>query len=161
VSVAARWAGWDRYAPRSLPGPLGTLSTITFPTTDLRSRAQIALGADLTADPSTWAWQDISEYVRWQEGVTVWDGRRDGSETTYSRASLTLTDDGRFSRRNPNGPWYGLLGKITPIWLSVDPGDGMHTQYEGFIPEWPKSGIGAARDSVVIIECCGMLRLLT
>ena len=167
MGVAARVAGWDRRMPRTLAGPLspplGTLSDVTFPTTLLIPRVQIALGADVTADPVTWLWEDITGYVRAAPGIGITQWRGDESATTTpSRATLVLDNsDGRFSRRNPTGTYYGLLGKNTPIWISVDPGDGQHTRFEGFVNAWPNRWDITGTDSVVTIECAGALRRLS
>lgn len=160
MGVAARLAGWNRWAPRGLAGPLGTLSDITFPATLLRIQVRIALGADLTADPSTWSWEEISPYARYTQAINIRQWRQDESPTTTpSSATLTLDNsDGRFSRRNPSGAYYGLLSKNTPIWISVDPGDGMHTRFDGFVNAWPARWDPSLTDATVDIECAGVLR---
>ena len=129
ASTAVRWAAQDPYAQRNLPGPL---SPITFPTTLLRTKALIALGADPSADPVTWLWEDISTYIRYRDGISTSTGRADWSSTVkQGEARLRLDNsDGQFTRRNPNSPYYGLLSRNTPIWLSVDPGDGDHTRFQ-------------------------------
>ena len=159
ASTAVRWAAQDPYAQRNLPGPL---SPITFPTTLLRTKALIALGADPSADPVTWLWEDISTYIRYRDGISTSTGRADWSSTVkQGEARLRLDNsDGQFTRRNPNSPYYGLLSRNTPIWLSVDPGDGDHTRFQGFVAEWPTRWDKTGRDSTVPIVCGGPLRRL-
>lgn len=164
--IAPRWAAWQLKLGNP-PGPFlsaGEPLTVTFPaTSSLVTHAWIALGADLSADPATWAWQDISDRVRYVDGITVTSGRRDESDVvTPSVARLRLDNrDGHFSRRNPMSPYYGLLSQNTPIWLAVDAGSGVKTRYQGFVNEWPvrwtdKSG----NDTTVPIVCAGPLRRL-
>ena len=159
--IAARWQSWERRGGRYTPA--SPLSPITYPTTLLREIVEIAPGADLTADPSTWSWVDISPWVRFKAGISTTVGRRDqASVVDPSRASLTIDNrDGRFSRRNPTGPYYGLLTRNTPIRLGVDPGDGMHYRYHGYVNEWPKRWHRSGRDSTVAITCGGALRRLS
>jgi len=62
-------------------------------------------------------WEDISEYVRYEGGVTISRGRADRqSALSPSTMNLQLNNtDGRFSPRNPTGPYYGQLGRNTRI----------------------------------------------
>jgi hypothetical protein len=142
----------------------GILSPITFPATPLTFRVEIALGADPGGDPVGWLWQDITAWVRQESGAAVVFGRRDEAATVdASSARLTLDNrDGRFARRNPYGPYYGLLSKNTPIRIGVDPGDGVHYRYHGFVTEWPTRWTDeSGSDSTVPIACAGVLRRLT
>lgn len=66
------------------------------------------------------AWIDITDYVRGAQGITITRGRSsEGGAVDRSTASLTLENDGRFSPRNPLGAYYGLIGRNTPIRISV------------------------------------------
>lgn len=157
-------APWVRRVPRRGRPPFriirgGVPGTITYPTTPLQVRVRIALGADLSASPLTWAWRDITEYVRFTPGIEITPGRRDWSEfVTASVCRLTLDNTGgRFSRRNPNSEFYGQLSKSTPIWVEVNPGDNYHTRFTGFVAEWPVRWREKGRDSLVPIEAAGIL----
>lgn len=92
-----------------------------FPDDALRLAAALYLGG---------VWTDISSYVLVRDGVTVTRGRADESSTTApSRATLTLkNDDGRFSPRNPTSPYYGLLGRNTPLRIAVATTDDTFTR---------------------------------
>jgi hypothetical protein len=136
---------------------------VTYPTTPLAIKVRIALGADLSADPLTWAWQDITDKVRFDLGISLETGRRENSgSVTTARGVLKLDNrDGRFSRRNPTGPYCGLLSKNTPIWVTVDAGPGEKTRMEMFVNEWPvRWSDKSATDSTVTIQCAGVLRRL-
>ncbi|MGA5435485.1 hypothetical protein ACPCIZ_12925 [Streptomyces cellulosae] len=69
-------------------------------------------------------WTDITSYVYYRDGITITRGRSgEGSQMETSRCSFTLNNrDGRFSPRNPHGPYYGQIGRNTPIRVSVDGG---------------------------------------
>jgi hypothetical protein len=136
---------------------------VTYPTTPLAIKVRIALGADLSADPLTWAWQDITDKVRFDLGISLETGRRENSgSVSTARGVLKLDNrDGRFSRRNPTGPYYGLLSKNTPIWVTVDAGSGEKTRMEMYVNEWPtRWSDKSATDSTVTIRCAGVLRRL-
>src|SRR5690348_9818069 len=168
---AAFWQAWQK-GHRNLPAPnRGTGAsgaTVTFPTTPLTCQVLLAIGADLTADPSTWSWTDITDsdgagsFVRFAAGISTTQGRQDWTSTARtSSAQLTLDNrDGRFSRRNPNGPYYGQLTYNTPIWMRVDPGSGPVTRFAGFVNEWPTRWDRSGNDSYVPIQCAGIMRRL-
>lgn len=96
---------------------------MAFPATKLGLMVELALGADLTALPSTWSWTDISHYVRFADGITISRGRSDEFATAAPcRAQMTLLDpDGRFVRRNPLGAYYGQLNRNTPLRVLLRP----------------------------------------
>ena len=68
-------------------------------------------------------WQDISPYVAHDSdtAITITSGRADGSQTVNpSTAAMKWSNqDARFSPRNPIGPYYGSLGKNTPVRVSI------------------------------------------
>jgi len=87
---------WDEWVDEDWSAdPLGSFggasptSAVTFPSTPLSAKVYIALGADLTALPSTWSWTDISNYVRFTAGVSTRQ-----SKSTQKKSRL-----GRRSRR--------------------------------------------------------------
>lgn len=160
-STAARWLSWRRAGERRTGG--AALSPVTYPTTRLRGVVEIAPGADLTADPSTWSWVDIADQVRFKSGISTTVGRRDqAGSVDPSRASLTLNNrDGRFAPGNPTGPYYGRLNLSTPIRMGVDPGDGVHYRYHGYVNAWPKRWDRSGNDCFVPITCGGIMRQLS
>lgn len=136
---------------------------ITFPGARMAITVSLALGADLTAHPSTWEWTQIpSELVRYQDGITCSDGRLDESSTVSpGNGSMTLDNrDGWFSRKNPLGPYFGLLTRNTPVWVQADPGDGAHDFMQQFINELPIDIGEASQDFTVPIRTAGILRRL-
>ncbi len=167
MDLATLWPLFDEededFDEEGGPSPSsGVRPAVTFPATFLVSRVQIALGADLSADPLTWAWEDITRFVRTDLGISLTVGRRDEATTVTTGSGQIRLDnrDGRFSRRNPNSPYYGLLSMNTPIWVTVDAGSGEKTRMEMYVNEWPTRWDRSGNDSTVTIACAGILRRL-
>uniref|UniRef100_UPI000592B1C1 hypothetical protein n=1 Tax=Nocardiopsis salina TaxID=245836 RepID=UPI000592B1C1 len=68
-------------------------------------------------------WVDISGDVRAEEPVQITRGRADeASQADPSSCSLTLDNrGGKYSPHNPLSPYYGQLGKNTPVRVRVGP----------------------------------------
>lgn len=66
-------------------------------------------------------WTDFSDRVRYADKIRISRGRRDeGAQTDTARCTLTMeNDDGALTLRNPSSPYYGLIGRNTPIRVSV------------------------------------------
>ena len=66
-------------------------------------------------------WQDITSHVYQRDPIQISRGRQ--NETTSvapSSCELTLNNrGGTYSPRNPVGPWYGSLGRNTPIRVAI------------------------------------------
>ncbi len=137
---------------------------MTFPdAARLQTRVWLALDADLT-DPATWDFVEQVGVVRYRPGVSLRMHRQDeDSQARSCEARLTLASpDGRYARRNPRSPLYGKLSMNTPIRIAVNPGDGDHVLFEGYVNEWPTRWADkTARDAAVPIVCSGILRRLT
>jgi len=137
---------------------------VSWPDDPLAIRIEIALdGPDRTTDPDTWTWEDISEYGREAPQIVIGQGDADEwGETPPATCRLTLDNgDGRFSRRNASGPYYGRFGRSTPIRISVDPdGNGWAVRFFGEVQAWPKRWDRSALDATVAIECAGVSRRL-
>jgi hypothetical protein len=71
-------------------------------------------GVDLYLNGS---WVDITDDVRYRSAIAIDRGRADErSQASPSKCNLTLDNrDGRYSARNPSSPYYGQLGRNTPI----------------------------------------------
>lgn len=161
-TTAVRFTRW-KAAGSKRTVPFGSASPVTFPTSTLKITVRIALSSSPTIPWWQWNWLDISSRIRQADGVTITAGRRDWSSTADSITARLRIDnqDGYFSRRNPLSPYYGLLTRNTPIWITVDPGSGEQTRFQGYVNEWPtrwtdKSGT----DTTVPIVCAGAMRRL-
>ena len=66
-------------------------------------------------------WRDVSADVRQGTSIVETRGRKDwGTKISPARCTLTLDDGpehgaGAYDPDNPLGPWYGLLGRNTPM----------------------------------------------
>lgn len=110
---------------------------------------EAALGADLTADPATWTWTDISTYVRLasSQRVAVSRGRPDKSNAQPAQCTFRLSNvDGRFTPRFATSPYYGQWGKGTPIRVKLNPGTGAIVRFQGnvssIVVSWPTGRVG-------------------
>jgi len=69
-------------------------------------------------------WVDVTaaDRVLTRDTITIRRGRSDwSSRVSPSTAALTLRNvDGRFSPRNPNSPYYGLLTRNTPLRVRIE-----------------------------------------
>lgn len=70
------------------------------------------------------SWVDVTSYAYVRDGISIRRGRADESfSPSPAQCRLTLNNrDGRFSPRNPTGPYYGLIGRNTPLRVSIDLG---------------------------------------
>lgn len=71
------------------------------------------------------AWTDITTYVYYRDMIEITRGQSgEGSRTDTSSCRMTLDNrDGRWSPRNPTGPYYGQLTRNVPIRVSIDAGE--------------------------------------
>ncbi|MFJ4837182.1 hypothetical protein [Streptomyces sp. NPDC088746] len=81
---------------------------MTFPETNLPIQVELDLGG---------TWTDITSKVYERDAIRITRGRTDwGGVVDPSRCTLTLKNHtGDFSPRNPMSPYYGLIGRNTPI----------------------------------------------
>jgi len=140
---------------------------MAFPTDPLKVKAEIALGADVTGDPSLWSWTEISDYVRTADGakVGVNRGRRnDSGSTSPATATFDLNNnEGRFCTQNPESPYFPLLAVNTPVRLSVstDSGSSWSVRFSGYLSKLPTSWRGpGGSDSWVSVTADSILRRL-
>jgi hypothetical protein len=122
----------------------------------LDRRTEIYLGPSL-------GWVDITAYVFERDDVTITRGRSsEAAETERSEATLTLNArDGRFSSRNPMGPWYGLIGRNTPLRISIPGGDGRDYRFWGEVSSWPQQWDRSGVDVYTQVTASGILRRLS
>lgn len=135
---------------------------MAFPSDRLGVEVSLAFGADLTANPATWSWTDITAYLRYAPGIEITAGRRDEtSESQPSECKLTLDNtSGRFTPRNPNSPYYPNVKFNTPLRVRVDPGTGYSTRFIGFVDEWPLRWDISGNEKHVAVTASGLLRRL-
>jgi flagellar hook protein FlgE len=74
---------------------------------------------DISLDGTTWT--DITSDVRRQQQVRISRGRSDwGQQVDFGRCNFALTNtDGKYTPRRPESPYYGQIGRNTPVRISV------------------------------------------
>lgn len=76
-------------------------------------------------------WTDITSYLRQDAGVDISRGAdAEGSDPNPSSCTFQLDNrDGRFSPRNPTGPYYGSIGRNTQVrvWKALSTVQGRFT----------------------------------
>lgn len=89
---------------------------MAFPQTPLPIAVEISL------DGSTWT--DITSDVRSDSQIRITRGRSNwASSVEAGQCSFALSNtDGKYSPRNPTGPYYGQIGRNTPVRVSVKTG---------------------------------------
>lgn len=134
---------------------------MAFPVTQLGVVVELALGADLTAAPSTWAWTDVTAFVFVREGITITRGRADGArETTASTCQFTVDNrDGRWCAYNPAGAWFGQISRGTPVRVRTTEGSSS-VRWTGFITALPPRWDISENDRSVEVFAAGILQRL-
>lgn len=125
---------------------------------------EVAWGANLTADPTTWTWTDVTADVRVQPGISTSLGRADEASVSQP-ATCTLTLDNSAAHYSLGGhsPNWPNVRRGTPVRVRVAPGDGSGYRVmfqgfaDGFTPGWDsrKGTIPVAR-----LSASGVLRRL-
>jgi hypothetical protein len=152
-SVAPFVAAWRRRMA-NLPGPVAGTGEAS---NDEPVQVEMWVNGD---------WVDITSYVmvRDDQGrISITYGIRDeGSQTEQARSTLPLKNqDGRFTRRNPTGPYYGLIGRNTPCRISVPDGlGGKSYRQQAEISKWPKQWDPTGTDVWVDVSADGILQRL-
>lgn len=112
-------------------------------------------------------WTDITAYVMVRDdngNIAVTRGRRDeGNQTDQATCELLLNNrDGRWSPRNPNGAYYGFIGRNQPVRVSVPDGiGGKSYRFWGEISVWPQGWEPTGTDVWTEVQASGILRRLS
>lgn len=157
MSVASRAAGWDqlqgRWSRWSMPSTRATGPGFATSGTPVEPRIEIFVDE---------AWIDISPDVRYADKVVTTGGRPDESARVQTNTcKFTLNNrDGRYSPRNPLSPYYGKIGRNTPVRASVMQEGTQRFRFHGEIVAWPQNWDLTGTDVFVRIEAAGILRRL-
>lgn len=104
------------------------------------------------------AWVEIPTTELEDDGVSI--SRPEGQPGS---ASFTVRDPtGKWSPRHPSSPYYGAIGRGTPVRVQVEMTAGVVSdRFYGEVVTWqPRWGTDGARNAVVDVECAGALRRL-
>ncbi|MFC4912594.1 hypothetical protein [Actinomadura gamaensis] len=104
------------------------------------------------------SWVDITGDVLTRDSITINRGRSDEASTADpSKATFTLRNSaGRYSPRNPASPYYGLLGRNTPVRISA----AGSVRFVGEVASWPVRWDTSGRDVYAQVEAAGIGRRL-
>jgi hypothetical protein len=93
---------------------------MTFPTTRLRLKVELALGADVTR-PDRWEWTDVSSRIL-DQGLTIHRGRSNESGGLEpSTVTVELDNlDGALAPGNGASPYYPNVRRGTPLRVTVE-----------------------------------------
>ncbi|GAA4059858.1 hypothetical protein [Actinomadura miaoliensis] len=108
-------------------------------------------------------WTNITKHAFVRDPITIEHGRADeGAQADPAKLSLTINNrDGRYSPRNPLSPYYGKIGRNTPIRVSVPDGAGGRAyRFVGEVSEWPTRWTVGGHDVWVPISAAGISRRL-
>lgn len=110
-------------------------------------------------------WTDISQWVYYRDGATkipISRGRGDETSQVGPQSATIVLDnrDGRFSPRNPIGPYYGQLTRNTRVRVSRLNNGIRRYRFYGEIPAWPVTSDVSHSDITTTVTAAGMLRRL-
>jgi hypothetical protein len=150
--IAPRITGW-RLRNRNLPGPV-------------RATGEAGNGEPVMAEMLlAGVWTDVTSYVMVRDGsqkinVVLRGQSAESSSPDRSTCQFQLNNrDGRFTPRNPTGPYYGLIGRNTQIRFSVPDGyGGKSYRFWGEMTAWPQNWDPTGADIWVDAEACGPMR---
>lgn len=103
-------------------------------------------------------WNDVTTDVRIAPAIVITRGKPDqASRTPPATLGLTFNNrDGKYSPRNPGSSLYGLIGRNTPICISVDD----LVRFVGEVESWPARWDVSGTDVWVSITANGLMRRL-
>jgi hypothetical protein len=146
--------------------PLSAARSSGTPYTGDANGGNIAVGAEIYLGGLGWV--DISPYIYYRDGstkVSISRGRPDesaGSLPPPQSCSFQLNNRGahQFSPRNPTGPYYGLIGRNTPIRVWRMQNGIRRYRYAGEMPAWPSTADITGTDVYTPVTAAGLLRRL-
>jgi hypothetical protein len=155
MGVATKAAGWSRQWKRGFPapntmGPAGEF-TVQGPGDPIGLKVELFLNEQ---------WVDISGDVYYRDRVKIARGRPDeASQLQPSQCTLTINNrDGKYSPRNPLSPYYGKLGRNTPLRVSRVQNGIQRFRFYGEVSEWPVRWDISGTDVYTQITASGQLR---
>lgn len=148
AGLAARTAGYDRWrrTGASAPGPMAPAGTDADTLV-----VELFLGGQ---------WVDVTDRpVYYRDLINTSRGRADeSSQVERSSARFTINNrDGWASPRNPNGPYYGLIGRNTPARIARIVDGTRRYRFHGEVPAWPSRWDTTGRDVYVPVQAYGIL----
>lgn len=128
---------------------------MAFPQTPLAVAIALFLGG---------TWVDITPDVYLRSPIQITWGRQDwASKADTAKCPLTINNrHGKYSPKNPTSPYYGLLGRNTPVRIRVTTPTGLEsTRFEGHVSSWPTRWDVSGKDVYVGVQANGIRRRLS
>lgn len=153
-SMASQVMGWQRR--------MGTMASPFAATGESSNGNPVQIEMYLSG-----SWVDITSYVMVRDesgNIAVTRGRRDeGSTAEQQTLAMALNNrDARWAPRNPAGPYYGIIGRNTPVRVSVPDGlGGKSYRFQGEITAWPQSWDPTGTDIWTDVGGNGILQRLS
>jgi hypothetical protein len=159
VPSVARIAGWGKRTLPGVavgapaPGPVGA-GPIAGPADPIGLKVELYLGA--------LGWTDITRYVYYRARVRISRGRPNETSRIQPQTCAFQVNnrDGRFSPRNPNGAYYGLIGRNTQVRVSRLQNGVRRYRFHGEVVSWPTTWEISGSDVWVDVTAAGMMRRL-
>lgn len=164
TNAAVMTASWARHGRRGAmtslsPGPMNPAGNIPAqgPNDPIGVKVEIFVNS---------GWEDITGFVYYRSGsskINISGGRpNEAGRVQPSSCSLELNNrDRRFSPRNPNGPYYGSIGRNTQIRVSRTWNGVRWYRFYGEVPAWPVSADTSGNDVAIRIQASGVLRRIS
>jgi hypothetical protein len=105
-------------------------------------------------------WTDITSDVLERDDIVIIRGKGDPESTFIpSTCRFSLNNrDGKYSPRNPNGPYYGKIGRNTPVRVTASWGGASYPRFYGETTELPPRWDVSGNDAWVPVEAASPLR---
>lgn len=110
-------------------------------------------------------WTDISAFVLYRDSsqlITITRGRPNETSSVQPQTATFQVNnrDGRFSPRNPDGAYYGYIGRNTPVRISRMQNGIRRYRFVGEVPAWPTTWDISGTDVWADVTAAGQLRRL-
>lgn len=120
---------------------------------------EIAWGATVTANMSTWTWTDVTADVLYNSAVSVTPGRQDESSTpSPAQCQLTLRNSSGAYSKGGQSPNYPNVNRGVPLRVRVVYNGASNTRFLGYVasftPGWDTTG----RFATVAVVAAGTKR---
>lgn len=164
-----RWPGGFTAPTAAGPAPGGGAFLPELFGGQARQLVEMAFGADLSADPDTWSWTDVTSSFLWDPGVNIGIGRPpESTRITPATFTGTIRNDqpngGDWTVGNALSPHWPNVRENTPVRARLDVGNGPTVRFQGyavsFKPTTMAVGDDGNRISVVQFKAAGIARRL-
>ncbi len=168
-SIAVRLEDWKRRGSPTTPG-LGSGAVGGTPILEqqfgdtLHLMVEVAWGADLTADPATWPWSEVTTDVQVEDGskdIQIRVGRADEATTTQpAQAVITLNNQADRYSKSALSPNWPNVKPNTPVRIRLFYQGISNTRFFGYATSWKPGWDTTGNYAIVTLTAHGALRRL-